>query len=194
MYRPGTRAGVVLLALVGVLAFAAPSGAARFKDIGKPARRVGNGESCGSCNAFQLETAPSTPSYVVPNGDWKIISWKAHGLKKGRSKARLRIYRPSTSVQDQFEIVAESDLERFPAGKVTSHRTRIRVKPGDHLGIVGIGDFASSYDGRDGDSTGQPAGCVFPTVGSTVGGAGADCTNNILGFARVNVGVTLKRR
>ena len=194
MYRQGLRSGAVLLALVGVLALAAPAGAAKFKDLGKPARHVGNGESCGSCNTFQLETAPSTPSYVVPNGDWKIISWKAHGLKKGKSKARLRIYRPSDSVQDQFEIVAQSDVERFRAGQITEHRASIPVEPGDHLGIVGVGDFASSYDGKDGDTTGQPAGCIFPTIGFTVGGAGADCTMNTIGKARVNVGVTLKRR
>ena len=195
MYRQGiVRAGLVLLVLAGAFAAASPAGAAKFKELGKPARHVGNGGSCGTCNAFQLETAPATPSYVVPNGDWTIVSWKAHGLKKGKSKARLRIYRPSTSVQDQFEIVAESHVERFRARRITEHRTRIPVQSGDHLGIVGVGDFASSYDGRDADSTGQPTGCIFPTVGFTVGGAGADCGTNVIGGARVNVGVTLKRR
>lgn len=193
MYRQGIKAGAVLLALVGVVALAAPAGAAKFRDLGKPARHVGAGESCGGCNAFQMETAPATPSYVVPNGDWKIISWKAGGLKQGRSKARLRIYRP-TGVSDQYEIVKESGIERFRAGQITEHRIRMRVKPGDHLGIVGIGDFVSSYDGRTGDTIGQPGGCIFPTIGDTVGGAGADCTNNTIGSARVNVGVTLKRR
>jgi hypothetical protein len=175
-----------------MVVLAAPAGAAKFKELGKPARHVGSGGSCGGCNVFQLETAPSTPSYVVPNGDWKIIAWRSHGNKNGIAKARLRIYRP-TGVTDQYEIAKESDIKRFPEGKITERSLRMRVEPGDHLGLVGVGDFPTSYDGRSADTTGHPTGCIFPTVGDTVGGGGT-CGLTEFASSRANIGVTLKRR
>lgn len=188
------RAAVVALVLAGCFAFAAPAGAAKFKELGKPARHVGAGGSCGSCNGFQVESGPSTPSYVVPNGDWKVIAWRSHGNKEGMAKARLRIYRP-TGVTDQYEIAKESAIKRFPEGKITERRLRMRVRPGDHLGVVGVEDFPTVYDGRNGDTTGHPTGCIgiTPMVGDTVGGGG-DCALDILNTRRVNIGVTLKRR
>jgi hypothetical protein len=196
VYRQGILRGVLgALVLVGALAVAAPASGAKFKQLGKPASKVGAGESCGTCDTFQFETAPSSPSYVVPKGKWKIVAWKAHGLKKGegKSKARLRIYRP-TAVVDQYEIVSESGIESFPAGEITRHRTRIKVKKGDHLGIVGVGEFASSVDSsRFADTAGAPTGCA-PTVGVTVGGVGADCALSTFASSRVNVGATLKKR
>jgi hypothetical protein len=196
VYRQGIWKGVLgAVVLVGALAVAAPASGAKFKQIGKAASHIGSGESCGGCNAFQVETAPSSPSYVVPKGEWKIVAWKAHGLKEGEgnSKARLRIYRP-TGVTDQYEIVAESGIEKFPDGEITRHRVRIKVEKGDHLGIVGVGDFASGYDtGKDNDEYGIPTGCMFPTIGFTVGGGG-DCGLSTTAGSRVNAGATLKKR
>lgn len=177
----------MLLVLAAALFVAAPANALK---LGKPAPDVGKNESCGSCYVFQLETAPSSPSYVVPSGDWKIKSWKAAGNKHGKGKARLQIYRP-TGVSDQYEIVEQSAVERFPAGKITRHPANIKVEGGDHLGIVGVGDFPSSYDGKDGDVVGHPTGCIFPTVGTTVGGGG-DCGLGEFGLSRVNVGVRIR--
>ena len=192
MDRPGTgKAGIALLVLAGALATAGPASALK---LGKPAPDVGGGESCGSCNAFQHETAPSSPSYVVPSGDWKIKSWKAAGNKHGKGEARLRIYRP-TGTTDQYQIVDQSPIRRFPAGEITKHRAKIEVEGGDHLGIVGVGSFPSSYDSNKGaDVIGHPtatANCIIPTIGDTVGGGG-DCDLAEFAFARVNIAVRIK--
>jgi hypothetical protein len=194
VYRQGIKAGVVLLALVGVVAVAAPAGGAKFRQLGKVAPKVGAGDACGDCDAFQFSTAPASPSYVVPKGKWTIVSWKAAGLKNDVGHARLRIFRP-TGVNDQFEIVTESDKERFPAGKVKEHDTRLRVRKGDHLGISSVGDMATSYDtNKFEDITGGASACSG--VGDTVGpmGSGSTCTLSKFEFSRTNVAVTLKRR
>jgi hypothetical protein len=191
------RTGIVALALVGGLVLAGPTGAAKFKQLGKVAPNPGAGETCGDCNTFQFATAPTSPSYVVPKGKWKIVSWRAAGPhpSDGAGHARLRIYRP-TGVTDQFKIVKESDDELFPAGKVKEHKTKIRVRKGDHLGIRSVGSMLTSYDSNKGqDVMGAPAACSL-SVGSTIGpeGSGSDCDLNEFGFSRTNVAVTLKRR
>jgi hypothetical protein len=180
--------------LAGAFAAGSPASGGKTRQLGKPAPKVTPGQECGTCNSFQIGTAPESPSYKVPRGKWRIIAWKAAGLAKGegRSKARLRIYRP-TGVTDQFKIIAQSDIESFAADKVTEHRTRIRVKKGDRLGIVGSGDFANLYDtGNTEDVRGTPTNCAAQ-VGSTVGGGG-DCDLIVNTNRRLNVGATIKRR
>ena len=178
------------LALVAALVFAAPSSAAKFKELGKAGRHINAGESCGNCNGFQVETAPSSPSYIVPKGRWKIVAWEAAGNKHGVGHALLRIYRP-TGVSNQYEIVKESDSKKFPADEITEHKASIRVRKGDHLGLVGAGgDFPTFWDGKSGDISGHPTSC-FASVGSTVGGGGT-CGLGTFNNSRVNVAVTLK--
>jgi hypothetical protein len=194
----GRATSISALGLVALLVIAAPASGAKFKDLGKPARHIGPGESCTNCNEMQLETAPSSPSYVVPRGRWTIVSWKAHGNHDDPGKARLRIYRP-TAVDGQFKIVVESKITRFPAGQITKHKARteqggrIHVRKGDHLGMVGVGLMATLYEtGKAGDVAAGTTG-GYPPLGSSVGTA----TTWPLSTSpehRVNVAVTLKRR
>jgi hypothetical protein len=171
---------------------AAPASGAKLKHLGRPAQHVGPNATCGGCNELQLETALSSPSYVVPRGHWTIVSWKAHGIHDGRSKAELRIYRP-TGVDGQYKLVKESDVEGFPAGEITKHKAHFRVRKGDHLGLTGVGEFATVYSsGKLADVEGGPS-CGFFGVGTNIG-TGTACPLSTSAGARVNVAVTLKRR
>jgi hypothetical protein len=174
------------------LLMAASASGATFKHLGAPAPHVGSNGSCGSCNELQLETAASSPSYVVPHGRWTIVSWKSHGNHDDHGQAVLRVYRP-TNVGGQYKLVKESDVEGFPPGEVTKHKAHIRVRKGDHLGLTGVGTFPTVYSsGKAGDIEGGPS-CGPYGVGTFVG-TSTGCPLFTATEARVNVAVTLKRR
>jgi hypothetical protein len=188
----GGATRIWVLGFMALLVMAAPASGAKLKHLGRPAQHVGQSGTCGSCNELQLGTAPSSPSYVVPRGHWTIVSWKAHGNHDGRGKAQLRIYRP-TNVDGQYKLVKESDVEGFPAGEITKHKAHIRVRKGDHLGLTGVGAFATVYEsGKPADLEGGPA-CGPYGVGTFVGTSTA-CPLFTAAEDRVNVAVTLKRR
>jgi hypothetical protein len=76
--------------VLGLLLFAAaPASAAKIKHIGRVAPSGAAPGNCGSCEAFSFSTAASSPSYVVPQGRWRIISWAAQGNTADPAHARL---------------------------------------------------------------------------------------------------------
>ena len=181
---------VIGMATIGALVTAGPASALK---LGKPAPDVDPGETCVSCNAFQLKTAPSSPSYVVPSGHWKIKSWEAAGNPVAQGEARLLIYR-RTGVAHQYKLVAGSDSEQFPPGVITEHSAAINVKGGDRLGTSGGGEFPTTYtSSKLKDVKGTATNCGSLTIGDTVGGGG-DCDLDKTGKARVNVGVRIRPR
>jgi hypothetical protein len=181
---------VAIAALAAMCVLAAPAGA-KIR-LGKVAPSGADPGSCTSCEAFALDNAPASPSYVVPHGHWKIVSWRAQGDTDNTAQARLRIYRP-TQTDGRFRLLDQSGAKHFPAGKSSGHKTHIRVRAGDLLGIETLGSMPIVYyhPTRSGDETGSPT--CDPQVGDEVG-AGTGCTLNTITNSRVNVAATLKRR
>jgi hypothetical protein len=180
-------AAVVISGLLG----AVPAGAAQSRTIGKAAPVGASPGSCGNCEAFAFATAPESPSYAVPKGRWKIVSWKAAGDETDPAQARLGIYRPSATA-GQFKLVKETAFKNFQGGVKTSHKANIRVRRGDVIGIETNGSMPIVYDStRDADQTASPT--CQPQVGDQVG-TGTLCPTNTSSSRRVNVAATLKRR
>jgi len=186
------RFAIVISAVVlGVLVGSAPAGAAKFKTIGKAAPVGGSPGSCGGCEAFSLDTAAASPSYVVPKGRWTIVSWKAAGDETDNGQARLRIYRP-LAVAGRFELVRETAFKDFPGGVKTSHKTHIRVRRGDVIGIETGASMPIVYDTTRAADEIATLTCQ-PQIGDDVG-PGTSCDTNTMSSRRVNVAAKLKRR
>jgi hypothetical protein len=80
-----TRRSTVIAVLTAAAALglvAAPAQAKRIDHVAP----VGTG-SCTNCWSFQVRTAPSSPSYKVPPGQWKITSWSVRGDVAGTAEA-----------------------------------------------------------------------------------------------------------
>jgi hypothetical protein len=186
--------GLALLFVTALATGASPQTKAKTKTLGEPAKHVGSGLSCGDCTQLQIDSAKSSPQYIVPKGDWKITSWRAHGLHKGDGvgHARLRIFRP-TGVDGQYELVKESDVEKFPVNVVTKHRTSLKVQEGDHLALTSVGDFANVYDSnKERDVTGGLSGCGPESTGPMIG-TGTACPINETSHGRMNLSVKMKK-
>jgi hypothetical protein len=173
------------------LLFAAPASAHKLT-LGKAAPFGAFPGDCGNCEAFETDTAASSPSYAVPKGKWKIVSWKATGSTTKNADAKLRVYRP-TDVKGQYELIAESDQEAIAKNTRPSHDTRIRVKHGDLLGIRTSGFLPIVYQtDKVGDEITAPFGCT-PVVGDLVG-TGAGCATSSTAGRRANIAAKLVKR
>jgi len=91
---------------------------------------------------FQSGSAPTSPSYVVPAGNWTVTSWSSEAGTTD-SMARLRIIRP---ISGHVTIVAESGDESIPANTNGPFPTNLPVQAGDLIGF----------------KTGNPAGNIAP--------------------------------
>jgi hypothetical protein len=96
--------------------------------------------SCTSCEGFGLRTAASSPSYAVPRGRWRIISWSARGATNGDAAARLLVFR-RTSTPGRYRLIAESATRQVPADDAPTFASAIRVRRGDRLGLETIGSM-----------------------------------------------------
>jgi hypothetical protein len=179
----------IAIVLAAMCVLVAPAGAKIT--LGKVARSGADPGSCTNCEEFALKTAPASPSYVVPQGHWKIVSWRAQGDTQDPAEARLRIYRP-TQVDGRFKLLDQSGAKEFPPGKASGHKAHIRVRAGDLLGIQTNGSMPILYyTHRSGDETGSTN--CDPQVGDEIG-VGTACAVDKAVQSRVNVAATLKRR
>jgi hypothetical protein len=186
----GRRA--VTLTLVVFFACAAPAGATTTV-IGHIAPAGSSSNLCFECSLFQYSSAATSPSYVVPAGEWQPTSWRIRGGVTNTGHDRLQIYRP-TATPDRFRLVAQTRERAVPPNRVSTFGTSVAVKAGDVLGLrTGAvpGDVPSEYDSTDNeDALGAVQG--DPKAGDTVG-PGGDHGYSIFPSSRLDVSVTLYR-
>ena len=179
-----------LSSLVVVALLFPPSVRAEAIGLGQMAPQ-GSPGGCNNCTLFQLQTAIASPSYVVPAGDWTIISFSMMGGPTAATGVRLRIMRPGGAL---FRLLAESPLESLPPGGPRTFNTSIPVTGGDLLGLrTGnpLGDAEISYLGGLDDTTGGAPG-ADPVLGQTIG-PGGDFTLDTTGGYRLNLAASLTR-
>ena len=153
---------------------------------------LGTSGGCSGCTAFQAGTAPGSPSWTVPPGDWTITSWSSMA-GTAPAAGRLRVFRAGPGA-GQVTLVAESAEETWPQNTSGPFATSIPVSGGDILGIrtadspsdyQGVYDSVADFDETTG-WTGDPA------VGDTCGpGAMFTCASPPTAFSRINVAATL---
>jgi hypothetical protein len=179
----GTRRIAILIAVAGSL-IAAPAADATTTTIGslRDPSTIGMGNTCSGCRNFQSATDPSSPSYVVPAGDWIVTSWStAIGPTPSTGVQMLMLEHAGGTmytlrIQDTKNATQVSSVNTFPV--------QIPVQPGWMLGL-GSGNFGTpNYSsGRDADVTRQHP---DTTVGNT--------TNDTAAFGQslMNVMATLE--
>ena len=149
------------------------------------------GQTCTGCHGFQTATAASSPSYAVPAGKWKIVSWRSRNTTGSKVRARLWVFRP-TSTADRYRLAAKSDKKPIPAHSAPRFATHIRVKGGDLLGVDTFGDMVFAYEtAASRDVTSAPE--CNPALGQAVG-VGTSCSLFSEGNGRVNVSVAAHKR
>jgi hypothetical protein len=126
-------ASLVAALLVASLAAAAPA-------LGAPTTVGSLGTAAQMPNvactsALQRQTAPSSPSYVVPH-DGTLTSWSVRGATQAAA-VQLQVYRPAGP--NQWLLVAETSARQVPASVVSTFTANIGVKAGDILGRTGLG-------------------------------------------------------
>ena len=183
----------VPLGLLLALAIAPPAGA-ETTTIGQIAPAGSSGE-CFECNAFQLGTVASSPSYAVPAGNWRrLVAWRIRGGPKKKGHAALRIFRP-TATPIRYRLVNQAAEETVPAERASKFRTSVAVERGDLLGVR-TGDVPGDIDlTYESDSFDDETGRVFdgdPKIGDTVG-VGGDYELLLDSSFLVNVSATLYR-
>jgi hypothetical protein len=138
--------------LTSLLAFAlAPSTAGAVTvTLGRVAPQ-GTTSTTTNATVFQSASAPTSPSYAVPAGNWTVTSWSSEAGTTD-SMARLRIVRP---VGGHVTIVAESGDQSIPANTNGPFPTNLPVQAGDLIGIKTgnpAGNIAPNYPGQTGDT------------------------------------------
>jgi hypothetical protein len=143
---------------------------------------------CSNCEVFQRRVGAGEPSYTVPAGNWTITSWSAQGGGTAAGKARLRVYRP-TSTLGQFRLVRQTIRKLIPASGHPSFATSLNVRGGDLLGLEAEGNLPSTYATS---VNGDREFVVFcsPTLGQLVG-KGTTCTLAPFATHLVNVSAEL---
>jgi hypothetical protein len=148
------------------------------------------GGGCSGCTSFQVRTAATSPSYMVPPGQWTITSWSFRG---GTSPgvAQLRVFRASGS--NQYRFIAQSANESAQADAVPTFATSIPVQGRDVIGLrtAGSGEVAGIYSTGPGDAIWAAIG-ADPMVGQTIG-TGGDIGHMEGPNLRVNVAATLEQ-
>jgi hypothetical protein len=144
---------------------------------------------CGNCNVLQWKSAPGEPSYQVPPGKWKVISWSAQGGGNAAGKARLRVYRP-TGTKGQLKLVRQSAYGAIPPDGHPVFATNLKVRGGDVIGLYTQDNVPSAHDIGPRKNVVWTAGCVTG-LGHLVG-PGTGCTpDGVLKGYLVNVEVEL---
>ena len=190
MHTPRWRLLFVALGAWGTALVLAPGATALTLGSLAPANAPA-GETCTGCHGFQTETAASSPSYAVPAGKWKIVSWRSRNTTGSKVRARLWVFRP-TSTADRYKLVAKSHKKPIPAHSAPRFATHIRVKSGDLLGVDTFGDMVFAYEtAASRDVTSAPE--CNPALGQAVG-TGTPCSLFSEGHGRVNVSVVAHRR
>jgi hypothetical protein len=152
--------------------------------------------TCASCNAFQLASATTGPSYEVPTGTgWTITSWSATG-GSAASNARLRVIH-ATAVAHQYKLISDSALESVPANTTQSFPVSIPVEAYDRIGVgtdsSTTNHFPIDFPGISGDSQGQVSSALL-VPGKTLGPTGTMSDTTMYTYQlRANIQVTLTR-
>jgi hypothetical protein len=170
------RLSAATLGSLLALAVATPA-AAETTTIGKVAPAGDQSSSpCIGCTGLQLATATSSPSYVVPAGNWRrLVAWRIRGGAEFNGHAALRIFRP-TATPGRYRLVNQSEEGTVPAKRVSRFGTSIPVRRGDLLGLRtgnDPGDLEFEYQSASPDDL---MGAVIgdPVIDDTVGAGGDD--------------------
>jgi hypothetical protein len=181
----------ILLALLGftLALIVAPAAQAETIEIGELAGPSATG-GCSSCTSFQLETAPGTPGYAVPPGQWTLTEWSGQGGKTG-GEVRLDVFRPGPEA-GQYRLIGASPYEKVPPATVMAFQVSIPVEGGDLIGITtGAAGYPVSENSLDLDDV--AVGVVgTPDLGEAAGPGTGYPTTTFAGRRR-NIAATLTR-
>jgi hypothetical protein len=166
---------------------------AEAKDLGATAP-TGTG-GCTDCWFFSVDSEVGSPSYGIPAGKWRITSWSTTGDTTADASARLLVFRPGPGV-GQYRLVKMSSVEQVPKGTTPTFATSIRVRPGDRLGLQGIGMMPVGYTSpafTTGDRvSSQPQACSPPTLAMVIG-AGTACSFTNSNGHGINLSATIAK-
>jgi hypothetical protein len=163
------RITACLVVAAAALVVAAPAAGMRLGQVA-PAGADGR---CGSCEGFQAQTAPASPSYALPGGKWTIDKWRTRNTTGEAVHARLSVFRARPG--GNYKVVGASERETIPAHSAPAFKTHIHAHQGDMLGLDPRGHMVTAYSSPH---TMDIEGIVFchPQPGEVVGpGPGTAC-------------------
>ena len=118
------------LAALGLLPAAAAASSTR---VGHP-QSAPPGGGMGSGTYLNVQTAPASPSYVLPAGI--VTSWSFYA-NTTPGQVRLKVFRPAGG--GQFTVVAQSDYQSVAASSLNTFATHLQVQAGDLIGVTVAG-------------------------------------------------------
>ncbi|MFN8131878.1 MAG: thrombospondin type 3 repeat-containing protein [Solirubrobacteraceae bacterium] len=118
------------IAALGLLPAAAAASSTR---VGHP-QSAPPGGGMGSGTYLNVQTAPASPSYVLPAGI--VTSWSFYA-NTTPGQVRLKVFRPAGG--GQFTVVAQSDYQSVAASSLNTFATHLQVQAGDLIGVTVAG-------------------------------------------------------
>jgi hypothetical protein len=182
LIRIRTKLAAAMAALLLIASSAGPARAATVT-LGQVAPQGTTG-STTNITTFQYSSAPTSPSYVVPAGNWTVTSWSSEAGTT-TSLARLRIIRP---VGNHVTIVAETSDQSIPANTNGPFPTNLPVQEGDLIGFQTgnpAGNIAPYYPGQFGDTAEYILGAA--QVGDSACGSMFACATATSSLTNVSV-------
>ena len=118
------------IAALGLLPAAAAASSTR---VGHP-QSAPPGGGMGSGTYLNVQTAPASPSYVLPAGI--VTSWSFYA-NTTPGQVRLKVFRPAGG--GQVTVVAQSDYQSVAASSLNTFATHLQVQAGDLIGVTVAG-------------------------------------------------------
>jgi hypothetical protein len=139
------RRGVASIVLVAATAVALPASAPAATTLG---HTQSSNTACAAPNTLDVQTAtgPGQGSYAVPAGGGVITGWQHEARDIDGALLKLKVVRPTSPLAGpaSFSVVGETPFWDVAEPKLHSYPARIKVQPGDRLGIVTASNAATS--------------------------------------------------
>ena len=153
-----------MLVLIAAGLVAAPSAHAETVTIGEANPAADPGGDCGLCAALQTSTAPTSPSYVVPQGaqPWVLTSFSTR--EDGNPTVGFRLLLAEPAGGSNYTLRIRTQGSSTLPNTLNTFIVRLRVQPGWILGLntgsnggtgrnAGLGDVFSVYNNAAVDTT-----------------------------------------
>ena len=153
-----------MLVLIAAGLVAAPSAHAATVTIGEANPAADPGGDCGLCAALQTSTAPTSPSYVVPQGaqPWVLTSFSTR--EDGNPTVGFRLLLAEPAGGSNYTLRIRTQGSSTLPNTLNTFILRLPVQPGWILGLntgsngstgrnAGLGDVFSIYNNAAVDTT-----------------------------------------
>lgn len=131
------RKGIVSICLLAAAVMSWPAAASAATTLG---HTQSSNTACAAPNILSVQTAtgPGQGAYAVPAGGGVITGWQHQARQISGAQLKLKVVRPTGPLSGPapFTRVGETPFEVVNEAKLYSFAARIKVQPGDRIGLV----------------------------------------------------------